>query len=146
MKFIPRKTKVKTEVYRNVSIFDVFFAIIGIIVTIVIFASNLPFKWYIGLSIFSFWCMMFMPISDGVKLYYSVVLMFKFLAYKKNYYKNPKNKKDDIKRVVPFVGLSTDRFISFGEYYGMVIEVHPTEFFLFNEEKQEMALGTKLIG
>ena len=142
MKFIPRKTKVKTEVYRNVSIFDVFFAIIGIIVTIVIFASNLPFKWYIGLSIFSFWCMMFMPISDGVKLYYSVVLMFKFLAYKKNYYKNPKNKKDDIKRVVPFVGLSTDRFISFGEYYGMVIEVHPTEFFLFNEEKQEMALST----
>jgi len=76
MKFIPRKTKVKTEVYRNVSIFDVFFAIIGIIVTIVIFASNLPFKWYIGLSIFSFWCMMFMPISDGVKLYYSVVFMF----------------------------------------------------------------------
>ena len=86
--------------------------------------------------------MLFVPVSDGVKLYYSVVLMFKFLAYKKRYYKNPKNKNDDIKRVVPFVGLSTDRFISFGEYYGMVIEIHPTEFFLLNEEKQEMLLST----
>ena len=142
MKFIPRKSKVKSEVYRNVSILDVFIGIIGIIGAVLIATSNLPYKWYIALSFASFWCMLFVPVSDGVKLYYSVVLMFKFLAYKKRYYKNPKNKNDDIKRVVPFVGLSTDRFISFGEYYGMVIEVHPTEFFLLNEEKQEMLLST----
>ena len=142
MKFIPRKSKVKSEVYRNVTILDVFIGIIGIIGAVLIATSNLPYKWYIALSFASFWCMLFVPVSDGVKLYYSVVLMFKFLAYKKRYYKNPKNKNDDIKRVVPFVGLSTDRFISFGEYYGMVIEIHPTEFFLLNEEKQEMLLST----
>lgn len=142
MKFIPRKNKVKTEVYRNVSILDVLLAIVGVIAAIFIFISNLPYKWYIGLSFVSFWCMLFVPVSDGIKLYYSVVLMFKFLAYKKEYFKDPKNKNDDIKRIIPFMGLSTDKFISFGEYYGMVLEVHPVEFGTFDSEKQEMTLST----
>ena len=142
MKFIPRKNKVKTEVYRNVSILDVLLAIVGVVAAIFIFISNLPYKWYIGLSFISFWCMLFVPVSDGIKLYYSVVLMFKFLAYKKEYFKDPKNKNDDIKRIIPFMGLSTDKFISFGEYYGMVMEVHPVEFGTFDAEKQEMVLNT----
>ncbi len=142
MKFIPRKNKVKTEVYRNVSILDVLLAIVGVVAAIFIFISNLPYKWYIGLSFVSFWCMLFVPVSDGIKLYYSVVLMFKFLAYKKEYFKDPKNKNDDIKRIIPFMGLSTDKFISFGEYYGMVMEVHPVEFGTFDAEKQEMVLNT----
>ncbi len=142
MKFIPRKSKVKSEVFRGFTILDVFIGIIGVIGAVMVVVSNLPYNWYIALSLVSFWCMLFVPVSDGVKLYYSVVLMFKFLAYKKSYYKNPKNKADDIRRVVPFLGLSTDRFINFGEYYGMVIEVKPTEFFLLAPEKQEMVLST----
>lgn len=142
MKFIPRKSKVKTEVYRGISILDVILMILGVISTILIFISNLPYKWYIGLSFASFWCMLFVPVSDGIKLYYSVVLMFKFLAYKKEYFKDPKNKNDDIRRIIPFVGVSTDKFISFGEYYGMVIQVHPMEFGMMDNEKQEMTLNT----
>lgn len=142
MKFIPRKSKVKTEVYRNVSVLDVLLGILGVVVTILMFVSNLPYKWYIGLSIASFWCMLFVPVSDGIKLYYSVVLIFKFFAYKKEYFKDPKNANDDIKRIIPYMGLSTEKFISFGEYYGMVIEVHPLEFGMMDEEKQEMTLNT----
>lgn len=141
MKFIPRKNKVKTEVWRGITILDVIIAIVGVIVAILICTSNLPYKWYIALSVVSFWAMLFVPVSDGIKLYYSVVLMFKFMAYKKQYFKNPKNKNDDIKRVVPFYGLSTDKFINFGEYYGMVLNVHPTEFGIMEEEKQEMVLS-----
>ncbi len=142
MKFIPRKSKVKTEVYRGVSILDVILMIIGVISTILIFISNLPYKWYIGLSFASFWCMLFVPVADGIKLYYSIVLMFKFLAYKKEYFKDPKNKNDDIRRIIPFMGVSTDKYISFGEYYGMVIQVHPMEFGMMDNEKQEMTLNT----
>ena len=141
MKFIPRKNKVKAEVYRNVTIFDLILGIVGVVAALLIFFSNLPFKVYIGLSFVSFWCMLFVPVSDGIKLYYSVVLMFKFFAYKKDYYKNPKSAKDDIKRIIPFMGLSTDKFISFGEYYGMVLEIHPMEFALLEPEKQEMVLS-----
>ena len=142
MKFIPRKSKVKTEVYRGVSILDVILMIIGVIATVLIFISNLPYKLYIGLSYASFWCMLFVPVSDGIKLYYSIVLMFKFLAYKKEYFKDPKNKNDDIRRIIPFMGVSTDKYISFGEYYGMVIQVHPMEFGMMDNEKQEMTLNT----
>ena len=141
MRFIPRKTKVKTEVFKGFTFVDVLVAVVGVVASVMVFTSNLPFKWYIGLSVFSFWCMLFVPVSDGIKLYYSVVLMFKFMAYKKKYFKDPKNKNDDIKRVIPFMGLSTDKFVNFGEYYGMVLEVHPTEFTMMEAEKQEMVLS-----
>ena len=69
MKFIPRKNKVKTEVWRGITILDVIIAIVGVIVAILICTSNLPYKWYIALSVVSFWAMLFVPVSDGIKLY-----------------------------------------------------------------------------
>lgn len=91
--------------------------------------------------------MLFVPVSDGIRLYYSVILMFKFLAYKKAYYKKFTKKAEDISRIIPFVGLNSEKFISFGDYYAMVLEIYPTEFFLLDEMKQNMIinnLGTAL--
>ena len=141
MNFIPRRTKVKTEVYNNVSFFDLFIGLIGIVGTLMLMFSNLPYNFYIALSFASFWVMLFVPVSDGVRLYYSIVLMFKFLAYKKEYYKKFKNKSEDISRIIPFTGLNSDKFISFGEYYAMVIEIYPTEFFLLDETKQDLIIN-----
>ena len=64
------------------------------------------------------------------------------MAYKKKYYRNYKHKKDDIKRIIPFTGLSTEKFIHFGDYYGMVCEIIPTSFGLLTEDKQNMVINT----
>lgn len=141
MHFIPRRTKVKSEVYNNVTFLDIGVGAIGIITTLLIMFSNIPYNFYIGLSFLSFWVMLFVPVADGIKLYYSVVLMFKFLAYKKSYLKRFTKKNEDISRIVPFVGLNTDKFINFGEYYAMVIEIQPTEFFLMDDTKQKMIIA-----
>lgn len=147
MHFIPRRTKVKSEVYKNVTIGDIFIGILGIACTLLLMFSNLPYNIYIGLSFASFWTMLFVPVSDGIKLYYSVILMFKFMAYKKVYYKKFTKKSEDISRIIPYTGVNADKFISFGEYYAMVIEIYPTEFFLLDNQKQAMIinnLGTAL--
>lgn len=142
MKYIPRKSRVKSEVYKGFTVLDICVAAVGVVLSVLIFTSNIPYNIYIGLSFLSFWCMLFVPIADDVKLYFSVVLMFKFMAYKKKYYKNPKSPNDDIKRIIPFTGLNTDKYINFGEYYGMVIEITPVELFLMDETKQEMMINT----
>lgn len=142
MRYIPRKSKIKTEIYTNFNITDLIVAIIGLVFAILIFSSTIPYNIYIGISFVALWVCLFIPVGDGLKLYYSFILMFKFMAYKKKYYANPKRPQDDIKRIIPFDGISTDKFISFNGYYGMVVELMPTSFFLLTEQKQDMAINS----
>lgn len=142
MRYIPRKSRVKTEIYNNFTVGDLIVALVGIAISMFIITSNLPYKIYITLGFVAIYVCVYIPISDGVKMYYGLFLLFKFMAYKKNYYKKPKNKNDDIKRIIPFTGLSTDKFISFGTYYGMAVEIMPSEFGLLTEDKQNMVIDT----
>lgn len=142
MRYIPRKSRVKTEIYNNFTVGDLIVALVGIAISMFIITSNLPYKIYITLGFVAIYICVYIPISDGVKMYYGLFLLFKFMAYKKNYYKKPKNKNDDIKRIIPFTGLSTDKFISFGTYYGMAVEIMPSEFGLLTEDKQNMVIDT----
>ena len=142
-RYIPRKSRIKVQIYRNFTLADLIIAIIGAALTVLIAtAQGIPYAIYIALSFFSLWCCLFIPVSDGMRLYTSFLLMLKFMALKKTYIKDAKHKADDISRVIPFTGLNTDKFISFGTYYAMVIEVLPMSFFLLNEEKQDMTIRT----
>ena len=142
MRYIPRKAKVKTQVFNNFTITDLIVAIVGVGLAAFIVTSNLPYKLYFGLGFAALYVTLYIPIAEDVKMYYGLVLLFKFMAYKKRYYRNPKRAKDDIKRIIPFTGLSTDKFIQFGDYYGMVCEIFPSAFGLLTEEKQNMVVNT----
>lgn len=141
-RFIPRKSKVKTTIFRNFTIGDLFIAAIGIVLAVLIFTSTIPYSIYIALSFLSFWCCLYIPMADGIKMYYGLLLLFKFAALKKKYVKDPKRQSDNIRRIIPFDGVNTEKFIHFGTYYGMVIEILPMNFFLLNEEKQDMTIRT----
>lgn len=142
MRYIPRKSRVKTEVFNGFTIADLVVALIGVGLAIFIFTSNLPYKLYITLGFAALWVCLYIPIADDVKLYHGLLLLFKFMAYKKKYYRKPKKPRDDIKRIIPFTGLSTDKFIVFGDYYGMVCEIMPSSFGLLTEDKQNMTVNT----
>lgn len=142
MRYIPRKSKIKTEIYNNFTLGDLFVAIIGVVIAVLLATSNMPYKIYITLGFVSLYVCLYIPLTEDVKLYYGVLLLFKFMAYKKRYVKNFKKAKDDIKRIIPFDGLNTDKFIKFNGYYGMAIEILPSSFFLLTEEKQNMVINT----
>ncbi len=141
-RFIPRRTKMKLELYKNVTIGDIIIGLIGILLSMLIFFSNIPYHILIGFAFIAMWCMLFVPVADGVKLYYSVVLAFRFLAFQKEYEKKFTNKNHDIKRILPYEGIKNDTYIDYGEYYGMVLEVKPIEFFLLDEEKRTSVIRT----
>lgn len=145
MRFIPRKSKVKTELFNNFGITDLIMAIVGGIILVILVAANIlpvPMNIYLAISFAAFWVMLYVPISEGVKMYHGLVLLFKFMAIPKKYYKNPKKKNETIERVIAFEGLNLDKYIKYKDYYGMVIEVYPMSFGLLNEEKQNRVIDT----
>ena len=118
MRFVPRKAKVKTEVFRGVYIADVVMAIVGVLLAIALFAANFPYHIYIAIGFVGIWCTLFIPVSDDVRLYYGIVLLFRFAAYRKHYEKKPKNKENDINlsRFIPSKGIMF--WISFSLFLG----------------------------
>jgi hypothetical protein len=43
--------------------------------------------------------------------------------------------------IMPFDDLNTDKFLKFGDYYGMVIEIFPMSFGLLAEDRQNMVIN-----
>ena len=145
MRFIPRKTKVKITIFKNFTILDCILILIGLGITILLgTAVNIFDYWmynlYVALVFGGLWVVLFLELSDGLRVYMSIVLAFKYLAYYKYYSKKETGQKN-IKRIMPFDDLNTDKFLKFGEYYGMVVEVFPMSFGLLTEEKQDMTIN-----
>ena len=143
MKFIPRKTKVKMEFFKGITLSDIIVAAIGAAGGIALAISNLPYNLYFALAWVCLVAMLFMPIDDELRLYGSLGLLIRFLAFKKKYNKDEVNKKTGkltMREIVPYEGIIKDKFLDYGDYYGMVIEIQPIEFGLLDEQKQEMVI------
>ena len=147
MRFIPRKTKVKTTIFRNFTILDVALMLVGCVIAVLLATSNIFDYWlynlWLALGAGILWAVLFFEMSDGLRVYNALVLSFRYLAYHKSYSK--KNKGDtNIKNIMPFDDLNTDKFLKFGDYYGMVVEILPMSFGLLAEERQNQRYGTRL--
>lgn len=143
MRYIPRKTKVKMEFFKGITLTDILVAAIGVGGGIGLVISNLPYNWYLALGWVCLIAMLFMPIDDELRLYGSIGLLIRFIAFKKKYNKNDIDKKTGrlaIKDIIPFEGILKEKFIDYKDYYGMVIEIKPIEFGLLGENKQQMVI------
>lgn len=142
MRIIPRRIKVKTEFFRNVTLGDIIAGLIGIGVALALFLSNFEFHIWVGLAWLSFAIAMFFPVADGIRLYYTLGYLFRFFAQKKKYTTDAKTENAKIDAIVPFADIIEDRFIDYKEYFAQVIEITPLEFGLLNEFKQNMLIET----
>ena len=116
MRIIPRKTKVKMELIKNVYLSDVIFGVIGLAVAIALFASNFAdgLNIPIGLAWTTIIVCMFIT-SDGIRLYSNLGYLFRFFAQKKKYSAEKARGAGKMEEIIPFVGLYQDRFIDFKE-------------------------------
>lgn len=144
MRYIPKKTKVKMEFGRGITLSDVIVAAIGVGVGLALVFSNIPYNYYLAIAWVSIIASLFFPIDEGVRIYASIGLLFRFLAFKKTYSKDAVNKKgeSEINRIMPFEGIYKERYINFKEYYAQVLEIFPVQFDLLNEYKQNMLIRT----
>ncbi len=136
MYYIPRKTKVRTEFLPGVTWPDVIIGLCVIGLFVLLLTSNFAYHIVAAIAFLAFGVLLFLPLADGQKMYITVLLMFRFMAYTKKYSKNKLKHYEDIKKLVPYESIIDEKIIDYGSYYGMVLEVKPVEFLLLNEEKQ----------
>ena len=137
---IPKRTKVKLELAYGITLMDIILIIILAAGLVLLLVSNIPYKIVISLSYASFGFMLFINVTDGVRLYYAVVLLFKFMAYSKKFSSEPAKGYKDIKQIIPYERIYQDQFVDFGGYYAQVIELKPVEFLMLEEAKQDMLI------
>lgn len=144
-RYIPKKTKVKMEFAKGITLSDIlmFFLIGGVFAGLLL--ANFPYHVYVGIAWITIGAAMFLKIDDGLRLYSSIILIFRFMAFKRKYTKNkdPLSKKPStIDQIMSFEKIDSEKFIDFGSYYGQVVEVRPVEFTLLNEYKQDQLVRT----
>ena len=114
MRIIPRKTKVKMELIKNVYLSDVIFGLIGVAVAIALFTSNFAdgLNIPVGLAWSTIIVCMFIT-TDGIRLYANLGYLFRFFAQQKRYSVEKAKRSAKMEEIIPFVGLYQDRFIDF---------------------------------
>ncbi len=151
IRYIPGKTRIKTEFIKNITLGDIILAILCLVFAIVIVASNLfkiggvDYRWYALLGWIAISVSLYLPIDEGLRMYSSVGLIIRFAAFSKKYVKNAKNKKSKAKpmaNITPFISVEVGKFINFDEYHGMVIELMPVALDLMQEPAQDSLILT----
>ena len=140
MHYIPRQTKVKSELIPHVTFLDLFLGLIFAIMLYFLLAANFPYHILVAIVWLAFAVLMFIPLADGQKMYVTIVLLFKFMAYNKKYSVHEKKGYAPMKLLIPYEEIIDEKIISFGSYYGMAIEVTPVEFAMLSEDKQNSYL------
>lgn len=143
LKLIPKKTKVKMEFFKGITIADIIVACIGFAGGVLFALASLPYNWYLAMAWVCLVGMLFMPVDSELRLYGCLGLLIRFIAFKKRYDKNDVDKKTGklrMKEIIPYDGILKEKFIDYGTYYGMVIEIKPIEFGLLGDHKQELVV------
>ena len=144
MRIIPRKTKVRMEFFRGVTLGDIILGVIGLAGAILLFTSNFENNlgiWF-GFAWVTIIVSLFFHVADDIRLYRTLGYILRFLAQRRRYSKEKMKRHSPISELIPFVGLKQDRYIDYGEYYAQVVEISPIEFGLLNEYKQNMLVET----
>ncbi len=141
IRYIPSKTRIKVEFARNITLGDIIVIILCIAGLGTILLSNLfgANKWWWAIGWIAFSISLFVPIEEGLRLYGSIGLLLRFAAFRKKYINSKEKVKGyrNIAEITPFISIDTGKYINFGEYYGMVIEIKPVALELMQEGAQD---------
>lgn len=145
-RYIPGKTKVKTEFWKGVTVSDLITGLVALVGVGLILGGNL-FETRVQIVVLLSWlglmASMFLPVDEGLRLYGSLGLLFRFMAFKKKYSTDLERKHyAPMSELTPFINIELGKYINYGEYRGMVIEIMPMEFGLLDEDKQNMMINT----
>ena len=83
----------------------------------------------------------FIKIADDKRMYETLGILFKFFAKPKKFSKHAMRKHKPMEEIIPYRAISND-MIDFKEYFAVVLEIKPIQFWLLNPEKQEMVINT----
>jgi len=140
MRIIPKTAKVKLEFFKNVSIVDIIVAIIGLMLELILFLSNIGVaKYFIMIFLLCIIIGLYLP-YDGQRFYTFFRDFTKYLFSAKKYSKQYKNTNTNILNLMPFKNVR-DGYIEYDGYYAGVLEISAREFRLLTGFRQDQIIN-----
>ncbi len=140
MRIIPKTAKVKIEFFKNISIVDTIIGLLGLLIELLLFITELPVFAKVILMVFTL-CVfvgLFFPIN-GQRLYMAIVHFAKYLFSVKKYSREYTKASSNIEYFIPFKNIKNG-FIKYNEYSAGVLEIDPREFRLLSGYKQDQII------
>ena len=147
MRIIPKKSRVSFQIFRGVTLFDMIFATVYLLLLIVTFRSNIGFAKWILASIetiaFGF-LVMKVQYRKGYQLLGS---LFAFLVINKKYHKKTKKNRQKMDLIMPISAIKNNTLVTKNGYRGAIIQIEGFDFFkqTFKQQNKEIDIFANAI-
>lgn len=140
MRIIPKTAKVKVEFFKNISLVDVLIGLIGIILEVLLFLTNLGWiaKLILMVLVLCFFVWLYMPF-DGQRFYMMFVNLTRYIFSVKKYSADYQNANSNVDKFIPFKDIE-EKYIVYEDYYAGVLQIDPREFRLLTGFRQDQII------
>ena len=151
-RIIPKKTKVRIQFYKNLTMKDALVILAAVVVVGLTLLSGLGIKYILAIFFAIVFIVLFIQVSPETRVYQSIGHFFRFVFANKKYVKDAEKKSKDISVMVPFDGIVTEQerdgnsyseysFIDYKEYFAVVMEIKPVQFYMLTEQRQNQFIN-----
>ena len=140
MRIIPKTAKVKVEFFKNISLVDVIIGLIGIILEVLLFLTNLGgiAKLTTMLLLLCVFIWLYLPF-DGQRFYMMFVNLTKYIFSAKKYSMDYQSASTNINNFIPFKDID-EGYIVYEDYFAGVLQIDPREFRLLTGFRQDQII------
>ena len=151
-RLIPKKTKVKTEFFKGLSIMDAVILLIGMLILALVLLSDFSgtIKLVIALVVIMVVAICMLNVAPETRTYQMLGDLFKYLFSVKLYKKEKRATRKSVNALMPYVGILEQDYdeknkvgiIDYKEYFGIVFEMKSIEFYMLSLARQDAYVNT----
>ena len=146
-RLIPRRTKVKTEFFKGLTIMDGVIGIVFMLLLALVLISDFSVKLRLILSacVIMVAIVMFLQIAPETRTYQAIGDLFKYIFGVKKFTKQKHATRKSVNALMPYVGILEQNYdekhkvgiIDYKEYFGVAIEIKSIEFYMLSLARQD---------
>lgn len=146
-RLIPRRTKVKTEFFKGLSIMDGVIGIFFMVLLALVLVSDFSVKLRLILAavVIMIAIVMFLQIAPETRTYQAIGDLFRYIFGVKKFTKQKHATRKSVNALMPYVGILEQNYdekskvgiIDYKEYFGVAIEIKSIEFYMLSLARQD---------
>ena len=138
VKLIPKKTKVQTQFYKNLTLTDAIIALAFLLLGALVLLSSytIKIKLILGAVVGFSFVILFLRVGPETRVYQSLGDFAKYLFGVKKFKKMNISSPKSVNSLMPYAAIDDDGVIDYKEYYASVVELFPVEFYMIAPSRQ----------
>lgn len=151
-RIIPKKTKIKTEFFKGLSLTDGVILLVALIILALCMFSDLStmVRLIIAFGVIIVVAIMFLRMAPDTRTYQMLGDIFKYMFSLKNFKREKTRTRKSVNALMPYDGILEQDYdekhkvgiIDYKEYFGVVFEINSIEFYMLSLQRQDAYIET----